>query len=134
VASRLANFDVLRSILLGAAATIPDAPVFEERFAEQRLASGVLRDARELAETDWATARGAIVEVSDRGGGTIRIPNRPWHFSDATAGVRGEPRFRGEDNRAVLGELLGYDEAALDALEAEGVLSSRIPPAPSSEP
>ena len=89
---------------------------------------------RELAETEWAAARGAIVEVSDRTGGPIRIPNPPWHFSDGATGVRGDPRYRGEDNRAVLTELLGYDDEAVDALEADGVLSSRVPPttAPSS--
>ena len=51
------------------------------------------------------------MEVPDRGGGTIRLPNAPWHFSDAEVGVRGEPRYRGEDNRAVLAEVLGYDDA-----------------------
>ena len=58
---------------------------------------------------------------------TIRIPNSPWHFSDAEVGVRGEPRYRGEDNRAVLADVLGYDDATIDELEAEGVLSSRVP-------
>ena len=36
-------------------------------------------------------------------------------------------RYRGEDNRAVLGELLGIADAELDRLELEGVLSSRVP-------
>ena len=66
-------------------------------------------------------------EVSDRGGGTIRIPNPPWHFSDAEVGLRGGPKYRGEDNRAVLAEVLGYDDATIDGLEADGVLSSRVP-------
>jgi len=134
VPTRLAHFEELRALMLDAAATIPDAARFEETFAEHRLASGVLRDARELAETEWAAARGAIAEVSDRAGGRIRIPNPPWHFSDGATGVRGDPRYRGEDNRAVLTELLGYDDEAVDALEADGVLSSRVPPttAPSS--
>jgi len=37
------------------------------------------------------------------------------------------PKYRGEDNRAVLTELLGYDDDRLDALESDGVLSSRLP-------
>ncbi|MGI9053549.1 MAG: CaiB/BaiF CoA transferase family protein [Ilumatobacteraceae bacterium] len=127
VASRMANFDDLRQLLLDAASTIPDAVTFEEQFAQHRLASGLLRGARALAETDWAVARGAIATVSDRGGGTLRVPNPPWHFSDAEVGVSGEPRYRGEDNRAVLADVLGYDAAAIDALEADGVLSSRVP-------
>ena len=127
VTARLANLAELKSAMLAAARPIPDADTFEATFAAQKLASGVLRDAREIADTDWARARGAIVEVPDRGGGTIRVPNSPWHFSDADTGVRGEPRYRGEDNRAVLAELLGYDDATLDALESDGVLSSRVP-------
>ena len=126
VAGRIEHFDELRELLLAAGAKFPDATTFEERFAEYRLASGVVRTARELAESEWAAARGAIVEVPDRGGGSIRVPNVPWHFGNADAGVRGEPRYRGEDNRAVLAELLGYDDATLDALEADGVLSSRV--------
>ncbi len=89
--------------------------------------SGVLRSARELAESEWAAARGAIVEVSDRGGGTIRVPNAPWRFDGSDVGVRGEPKYRGEDNRAVLAELLGYDDATIDGLEADGIISTRLP-------
>ena len=37
------------------------------------------------------------------------------------------PRYRGEDNRTVLAELLGLDDAALDRLESTGILSSRVP-------
>jgi crotonobetainyl-CoA:carnitine CoA-transferase CaiB-like acyl-CoA transferase len=68
-----------------------------------------------------------VVEVSDRGSGTLRIPNAPWRFAGSEVGVRGEPRYRGEDNRNVLRELLGLDEAALDELTAAGVLVSRVP-------
>ena len=38
--------------------------------------------------------------------------------------------YRGEDNRAVLADVLGYDDATIDALEADGVLSSRVPSSP----
>ena len=130
VAARQANFEALRAELLDAARSIPDAATFEEQFSHHQLAAGVLRTARELAETDWARQRGAIVEVSDRGDGTIRVPNPPWHFSDADAAARGPARYRGEDNREVLAELLGYDAATIDALEADGVVTSRVPTSP----
>ena len=68
-----------------------------------------------------------VVDVDDRGGGTVRLPNTPWRFASADVGMHGEPRYRGEDNRSVLGELLGLDDAELDRLEAEAVLSSRLP-------
>ncbi len=96
-------------------------------MGEFGLATGTLRSLRELCETDWANERGAVVEVSDRGGGTLRLPNTPWRFASGDVGLRGEPRYRGEDNRAVLAELLEVDDAELDRLEADGVLSSRLP-------
>ena len=82
----------------------------------------------ELTETEWARERGAVVDVEDRGGGTIRVPNAPWRFGSAPdVGVSGTPRYRGEDNRVLLAELLGFDDERLDALERSGVLSSRVP-------
>jgi len=127
VPSRVANADALRAALLAAARRIPDWPTFEARASGVGLAVGRVMSGRDLAETDWARERGAIAEVSDRGGGTIRIPNAPWHFSDAEVGLRGGAKYRGEDNREVLREVLGYDDATIDGLEAEGVLSSRVP-------
>jgi CoA:oxalate CoA-transferase len=127
VPARLANYAALMDVLADWAARQPDALSIEQQLDAHGLATGQLRSARDLVETDWAEDRHVVVEVSDRGGGTVRIPNAPWRFSTGEVGVRGEPRYRGEDNRAVLAELLGLDEAALDALDASGVLSSRVP-------
>jgi crotonobetainyl-CoA:carnitine CoA-transferase CaiB-like acyl-CoA transferase len=128
VAARLEHFDELRSIIRDFAAGVPDAATFEERFAQHQLAVGRVRQPGELADTEWARERRAVVDVDDRGGSTVRVPNVPWRFSDAPdVEVSGVPRYRGEDNRAVLAELLGYDDERLDALEADGVLSSRLP-------
>ena len=126
--ARLQHLEDLHREIADFAATMPDGAAIEARFAAHQLAVGVLRSSAEVCETDWARERQVIVEVSDRGGSTVRIPNAPWHFSDAPGvGVHGEPRYRGEDNRSVLGELLGLDEAQLDALEANGVISARSP-------
>ena len=128
VASRLEHLDDLVDELRTWAATVPDPDTAEQRLAEHRLAMGRVREPGDLAHTEWAEARHAIVEVDDRAGGTARIPNAPWTFSDAPdVGTGGLPRYRGEDNRAVLTELAGYDEERLDRLESSGVLSSRIP-------
>jgi CoA:oxalate CoA-transferase len=101
----------------------------EAAFDAVGLATGVVRGVDEIADTDWARARGAVVDIDDRRGGTIRVPNAPWHLSDARTGITpGErPRYRGEDNRAVIAELCGLDDAELDRLEAEGILTARVP-------
>jgi CoA:oxalate CoA-transferase len=128
VAARMANFAVLSQIIREFAMTIRDADTFEKLFAAHRLATGRVRQPGELADTDWARERGAIVDIDDRSGGTIRLPNVPWRFSDAPdVGVSGIPKFRGEDNRSILREFLQYDDAQVDQLEAAGVLSSRLP-------
>jgi CoA:oxalate CoA-transferase len=128
VAARKANFDALRTIIREFATTIADAETFEQLFATHRLAVGRVRQPGELADTDWARERGAIVDIDDRSGGTIRLPNVPWRFGDAPGvAVSGVVKFRGEDNRTVLSQLLGYAESKIDRLEADGTLSSRLP-------
>ena len=124
---RLAHFAELLQILVDWAATVPTPQEIEAIMGDYRLATGTLRSLRDVSETEWARERGAIVEVSDRGGGTLRLPNSPWHFASGDVGVRGEPRYRGEDNRAVLGELLELSDADIDRLEADAVISSRMP-------
>jgi CoA:oxalate CoA-transferase len=126
-ADRIRHLDVVVDALRAWAATIDDEATIEAAFEAQGLAMGVLRTVAEVADTEWAEERGAIVAVDDRGGGTVHIPNSPWRFADATTGVRGRPAYRGEHNREVFSELLGLDAASLDRLEADGVLSSRGP-------
>jgi crotonobetainyl-CoA:carnitine CoA-transferase CaiB-like acyl-CoA transferase len=128
VPSRLVNLEELQSILRAWALTIPDATAIEEALAKHKLASGKIRTTRELADTDWAAAREITVEVSNRGGGKVRIPNAPWKFSDATVTTAGSPKYRGEDNALVLGDLLGLSAAEVDALTESGVLQRRVPP------
>jgi len=127
VPSRIRHFREILEVLGDWAATVSTPQVIESTMGEFGLATGTLRSLRELCDTDWAKERGAFVEVSDRGGGTVRMPNTPWHFASGKVALRGEPRYRGEDNRAVLGELLDLDNVELDRLEAEGVISSRLP-------
>ncbi len=127
VPSRLANLPALIDVMQEWAATVPDPVTFEEVLAAHGLATGMLRTVREICDTEWAEARDVVVSVSDRGGGHVRIPNAPWRFAGADVGVRGEPRYRGEDNHEVLRELLGLDEAHIAALDERGVLSHRVP-------
>jgi CoA:oxalate CoA-transferase len=127
VPSRLAHFGDLLEILSDWAATIASPQVIESMMGEHGLATGTLRSLREVCETDWAKERGVVVAVDDRGGGTLRLPNTPWRFASGDVGLRGEPRYRGEDNRTVLAELLELGDTELDRLEADAVMSSRLP-------
>ncbi|HTN78819.1 MAG TPA: CaiB/BaiF CoA-transferase family protein [Acidimicrobiales bacterium] len=127
VDARVEHLDEIIEVLAEWSSSFDDIDAIEDTLAEHGLAMGVLRTVSEISHTDWAEARGAIVEVDDRSGGTLRLPNSPWRFSAADTGVRGVPAYRGEHNREVLRELLDVSEPELDRLEADGVLSSRPP-------
>ena len=124
---RLRNLGALQDEMRDWAATVPDATEFERRCDAHGFAMGVMRSVREIAESDWARSRGAITEIDDRSGGTIRVPNAPWHFERGVVGTSGTPRFRGEDNRTVLRDLLGLTDRAIDELERRDVISARLP-------
>ena len=126
-AERRAHRPELLAIIEAWAGTFTDVEALERALADAGIAMGVVRAAGAAATSDWAEARGATVAVDDRVGGTIRIPEAPWRFSDAPTGAGGAPAYRGEHNREVLRELLGTDDATLADWEARGVLSSRVP-------
>jgi len=127
VATRLRHLDDFADILSAWACTISDAEEIERIFAEHHLATGRLRSVAEVARTAWARERGVITEVSDRGGGTVRIPQSPWKFSDTDVRIRGVPKYRGEDNTSVLRDLLGMTDETIAQLAQDGVTSSHLP-------
>lgn len=110
--------------------------VLDQRDADQVVAAlhaGGLPGARvatlgEALDSEQTAARDMTPEISDRSGRHVRVLNSPYRFSDATAGAHGIPAFRGEDNAAVLGELLGLSNEEIRRLEADGIISSRLPP------
>ena len=127
VASRKRNIGDLLDIIREWAAGFPDAAAMERECDRAGLAFGVLRTMEELVSTDWAEERGVVTRVDDRNGGSFRVPNSPWVFSAADTSLRGETKYRGEDNATVLRGLCGMSDAEIERLAAEGVLSSRLP-------
>ncbi len=107
--------------------TFDDVESLDRAMRRGNLVLGFVRTFTEAAATDWAKARGAIVDVPDRADGFFRVPNSPWRFSNATSGAHGLPAYRGEHNREVLKELLDYNDADIDSLERAEIISSRPP-------
>ena len=62
-------------------------------------------------------------EVSDRNGGSYRLPGRPWRFSREKLERLGEPAFQGDHNRAVFAEL-GFSDEQIGGYVASGALVS----------
>ncbi len=127
-ADRQKHLDALVGYIREYARTMPDAESLEAQFSTFKLAVGAIRSVAQVCDSDWARERDVVREVDDRGGGTFRIPNAPWKFSDAPdVGVRGGPRYRGEDNAEVLSELLGLGPDEIATLADSGVLSDHLP-------
>jgi crotonobetainyl-CoA:carnitine CoA-transferase CaiB-like acyl-CoA transferase len=130
-AARRLNFAALHAIIQAWILSFPDAASLDAQFDEAKIAMGKVRSIRELSDSDWSTYWGAVQEVSDRHGGTYRLPGRPWRFSREELAPLGAPAFQGEHNRDVFEELgLTAEEIARHA--GSGALVSRIPAAKTS--
>ena len=126
--ARRRNIDALLEELQTWMFTFDSVEVLERVLAEAGLSTGRVRTLDEVGALPWVAERGAVRTVSDRGDGSFRIANTPWRFSAAETGLTGSIAYRGEHNAAVLKEWLGFDDGQIEALEADGVLSSRLPP------
>ncbi len=98
-----------------------------EKLAEAGVACAPVVPILEALTGPLAKERDLLVEVDDRRGGTRRMVRSPARFSAVRNEIRGRSARRGEHNREVLSDLLGYDEARIDSLEKEGVLSAATP-------
>jgi crotonobetainyl-CoA:carnitine CoA-transferase CaiB-like acyl-CoA transferase len=122
-AARRANLQALHDIVQTWILTFADIGALDAQFDEAKIAMGEVRSLRELSETAWADYWGAVQEVSDRHGGTYRLPGRPWRFSRDELKPLGDPAFQGEHNRAVCIEL-GLTESEIERCIASGALVS----------
>ncbi len=125
--ARRTNREQLHQIIEDWVLTFDDVEALDIQLRRARLVMGVVRTLTEAAATDWSRSRGATVDVSDRGDGSFTVPNTPWRFSQSKSGAHGEPAYRGEHNREILKDLAGLSDDEIDKLEADGVLSSRVP-------
>ncbi len=94
----------------------------EEAMQKMNLAWGKVRAPASVTEQPTLVARGAIVQMDDRAGGTRPLTQSPYRFSDASSGVRGPAPHRGEHNEDVLKDWLGHSPREVAALTEQGVL------------
>jgi crotonobetainyl-CoA:carnitine CoA-transferase CaiB-like acyl-CoA transferase len=69
-------------------------------------------------------ARQSIIEAPDQHLGTVAMPAVVPRLSDTPGAVRHAGRDIGQDSRAVLREVLGMDDARVDALAKEGIVAA----------
>ena len=127
-AARRMHFGELHRIVQTWILTFRDIGALEAQLDEAKIALGEVRSLKALSEMEWAEYWGAVQEVSDRDGGTYRLPGRPWRFSHEQLASLGDPAFQGEHNRAIFAEL-GLSDDEIDGYVASGALVSFSPPA-----
>ena len=104
-------------------AGLPDEAAVTAVFDRMNMAWGRVREAAELpTESPTVAARGSVVRVDDRAGGTRPVVQSPYRFRDAASGVRGPAPHRGEHNAEVLVDWLGMEAEAVAALAEAGIL------------
>ncbi len=87
----------------------------------ERVPCGRVMRPQDLGQIEHFRQRGTIRTVTDPLAGTFDIPGFPIKFSDMGPELDLHTANLGGDNRYVLAELLGYDDARIDALAAAGV-------------
>jgi len=121
---RRQNLDALLAEVRAWILTFTDLDQLQAQVSERGLAIGVVRSTKDFAESEWAEHWGAVVEVDDREGGTMRLPGPPWRFSGATLPPPGVPAFQGEHNVELLAER-NIDPALIQSLRERQILLSR---------
>jgi crotonobetainyl-CoA:carnitine CoA-transferase CaiB-like acyl-CoA transferase len=76
----------------------------------------------EALEHPQTRARGMVVDLVHPQAGATKVVGCPVHFSKTPTRIDRAAPMLGEHTRALLSEY-GYDDAAIDALVAEGVVA-----------
>jgi crotonobetainyl-CoA:carnitine CoA-transferase CaiB-like acyl-CoA transferase len=119
---RAENLAALHGMVQDWIHTFADMASLDAQMDEAKIATGRVRTVKEFAESDWAREWSAVRTVSDRAGGEIRIPGRPWHFGGQF--IEAETQIaahQGEHNTVVLAAF-GYSQDEIAALAAAGAL------------
>lgn len=119
---RVRNRHEINAIVAEALRRLPFSEL-ETRLDAHGIAFAPINDAKAAMENPQFVAREAIVEVADRELGRVKMQNVVPRFSRTPGAVSKAGEALGHDTRAVLSEL-GFSEAAIAALEAEGVIQS----------
>lgn len=111
------------AVIRAAVAEVADFPTLERLLEPYPMFVSPVRSVAELADTEWAEARGVFREVAPG----ARVVGAAYRAPDADVGVRGPAPRPGEHTRAVLAEVLGLADADLDGLVAEGAVFEPAP-------
>jgi crotonobetainyl-CoA:carnitine CoA-transferase CaiB-like acyl-CoA transferase len=104
--------------------SLPDREAVIDALDDANLAWAELRRGRDVIESPTLQARGSVVEIDDRAGGTREVIGSPYRMSASGTSDPGVAAHRGEHNHEVLAEWLGSGPVEVDALVASDVLQT----------
>jgi formyl-CoA transferase len=82
---------------------------------------GPVLDMKDLIEDESLAARGIVVEVEHPERGAFKTVGNPIKLSDSPTEIRSSPLL-GEHTEEILRELVGYDDAAIEAARVDGAI------------
>jgi crotonobetainyl-CoA:carnitine CoA-transferase CaiB-like acyl-CoA transferase len=123
---RLDHRDELTALIEEWMATFATDDAVVAHLEAHRVPCGPVLSPADALTHPYFLERRMVREVTDPLAGTFAIPGFPIKFSDAPEDEPELPTANlGQHNAEVLRELLGYDDAVVAALEAEGLLASK---------
>jgi benzylsuccinate CoA-transferase BbsF subunit len=119
VKARHENHDAIDEIITRWTKTIGKMEAME-RIQSVGVPAGAVLENRDLHFNPQIAARGLLEWIDfppeRKMGPRRRVIGRPWHFSRAPMQVRGPAPLFGQDNRQIMRDILGYDDAKIEAL------------------
>ena len=126
--ARMANHDDIDAIIGDWMSTRSKFAAMEALQAAG-VPAGAVFNARDLHLNAHMKARGLLEAVDYPGerdmGDQRPMIGRPWKLSRTPLAIRGPAPRLGENNWEILGDMLGYSAARMDALEADGIIATR---------
>ena len=118
---RVANAAALDAVLRPAMKALPLQHCLDA-FEKAGVPAGPVNDLASLFADPHVRARGTVVEIEHPQLGPVKSLASPMRLSETPVRYNRRPALLGEHTREALAELLGLDEARLDALAAKGTI------------
>ncbi len=120
---RAQRADEINGVIEAWMGTFPTDAALLAELDRFRLPAAPVIDPATTPDHPWFRERGIVRDVDDEILGRIAVTGTPMHLTDLPVDAVDPPApFLGDHNEAVLREVLGYDDAQIEALRADGVI------------
>jgi CoA:oxalate CoA-transferase len=123
--ARREHWPELREVITTWLSTFKSVDDAVSALTAARLPCAAVLSPAEVIEHPHLAARGAFPSVPHPTRGAVRVTGSPFHLDGAPVGPQGPAPYRvGEHTRRVLGDVLGYPDARIDALVKAGAITT----------